>query len=153
MSTWQPQQILASGLLAAIGLGVAYISYTAQPAQAFLFPRIISTCFAILAIWTLGKALIGKAKAIEGLDRATLINLLPGIVIAFIYIFWAAKALGFYTATALAVFSILAFYDPAPGFKARTWIKRSLITVVFVAVMYGLFAMLLNVFTPRKILF
>lgn len=152
-SIWQSQHILASGLVAAVGVGVAYISYTAQPSQAFLFPRIISTCFAVLAIWTFGKALMGKTKVGNGLTRTTMIHLTPGVVVALVYIFWAAKALGFYTASALTFFVLLTLYDPAPHTEVRSWFKRSVITAVFIAVMYGLFAMLLNVYTPREIFF
>ena len=50
------QHIVASGLIAAVGIGVAYISYTSEPARAFLFPKIISTAFVVLALWTFGKA-------------------------------------------------------------------------------------------------
>lgn len=152
-SIWQVQHIMASGLVAAVGVGVAYISYTAQPSQAFLFPRIISTGFAGLAIWTFCKALIGKTKVGNGLDRTAVVNIAPGLLVALIYVFWAAKALGFYTASALAFFVLLTLYDPAPHNAARSWIKRSVITAGFVAVMYGLFAMLLNVFTPQEIFF
>ena len=37
------QHIVASGLVAAVGIWITYVSYTAEPAAAFLFPRIIST--------------------------------------------------------------------------------------------------------------
>lgn len=152
-SFWQTQHIVASGLVAGVGVFVAYLSYTGEPAQAFLFPKIISTLFAILAIWTFGKALVGKTKVGNGLNRTQLIRIGPGLAVALVYVFWAAKALGFYTATALAVFILLTLYDPAPHDEPRSWVKRAIITACFVAVMYGLFAMLLNVYTPQEILF
>jgi len=152
-SIWQSQHILASGFVAAIGVGVAYISYTAQPSQAFIFPRIISTCFAVLAIWTFGKAVMGRTKVGNGLDRTAVLRLGPGLIVALVYVFWAADTLGFYTATALAVFILLTLYDPAPHDEPRSWVRRAIVTAGFVAVMYGLFAMLLNVFTPQEILF
>lgn len=150
---WQTQHVVASGIVAAVGVGVAYISYTAQPAQAFLFPRLISTVFVVLALWTFGKAVIGKTKVGYGLNRTQMINIAPGLLVALVYIFWAAKGLGFYTATTIAFFILLTLYDPAPHNEARTWIKRVVITAGFLAVMYGLFAMLLKVFTPREIFF
>ena len=150
---WQSQHILASGLVAAVGVTVAYISYTAEPSRAFLFPRIISTLFAVLALWTFGKALIGKTKVGNGLDRTAVLRLGPGLIVALVYVFWAADTLGFYTATALAVFILLTLYDPAPHDEPRSWVRRAIVTAGFVAVMYGLFAMLLNVFTPQEILF
>ena len=43
------QHIVASGLVAVVGVWVAYVSYTQEPAAAFLFPRLISTVFVVLA--------------------------------------------------------------------------------------------------------
>ena len=147
------QHIVASGIVAIVGVWVAYLSYTQEPAAAFLFPRIISTVFAILAIWTFGKALLGKTKVGNGLDATAMKNIVPGLVTALIFAFWAAKFFGFYTASTIAFFILLSLYDPAPHNEAKTWIKRAAITAGYLAVMYGLFAMLLGVFTPREILF
>lgn len=147
------QHIIPSGIIFAVGCWIAWISYTQQPAEAFLFPRLISTVFVVLAAWTFGKALLGLSRVGTGVSRTMVINLVPGLVIALIYIFWAAKTFGFYTATTVAFFILLSLYDPAPHNEARTWVKRALITAGFIAVMYGLFAMLLKVYTPREILF
>lgn len=145
------QHILASGVIAGIGISVAYISFTQQPAEAFVFPRLIATVFAVLAIWTFVKAVLGRTKVGAGLSGQAMKNLAPGLIVTLIYAFWAAKELGFYTATTIAFFILISLYDPAPHTEAKTWIKRVLITAGFVAVMYGLFAVLLNVFTPREI--
>ena len=147
------QHIVASGLVAAVGVWVTYVSYTQQPADAFLFPRIISTVFVALALWTFGKALLGKTKVGAGLSRDAMRNILPGLVVALVYVFWAAKGLGFYTASTLAFFILVSLYDPAPHGAVKTWVKRALVTAGFLAVMYGLFAQLLGVFTPREIFF
>ena len=147
------QHIVASGVVAAVGLWVCAISWTQEPAAAFLFPRIVSTVFAALALWTFAKALMGRTKVGNGLSREALVNLAPGLAIALIYVFWAARALGFYTATAIAVLLIVSIYDPAPHGAIRSWIRRLAVTAGFVAVMYGLFWGLLGVFTPREALF
>ena len=144
------QHVVASGLVAAVGVWVCLLSWTQEPAAAFLFPRIVSTVFVVLALWTFLKALMGRTKVGNGLSRDALARLAPGLAIALVYIFWAARFLGFYTATALAVFLIVSLYDPAPHGAARSWVKRALVTAGFVAVMYGLFWMLLGVFTPRE---
>ncbi len=153
MSLPRLQHVIASGVVAAVGAWVAWISYTAQPAEAFLFPRLIATVFLVLALWTFGKACLGLTKVGGGLSGAQFARMLPGLVIALVYVFWAAKGLGFYTATAIAFFILLSLYDPAPHGSVRTWGKRVIITACFMAVMYGLFAKLLNVYTPREILF
>ena len=147
------QHIAASGLIAAIGLTVAYISFTQEPAEAFLFPRLISSVFAVLAIWTFVKAALGRSKVGDGLSGEAMKNLAPGLIVMVIYVFWAAKGLGFYTATATAFFILLSLYDPAPHGAIKSWGKRMLITAGFMVVMYGLFAQLLYVFTPREIFF
>lgn len=147
------QHIIASGVVAAVGIWVAFVSYTQEPADAFLFPRLISTAFVVLALWTFGKALLGRTKVGNGLSREAMRNILPGLIVALVYVFWAAKGLGFYTATTIAFFILLTLYDPAPLTDFKAWIKRVVITVGFLAVMYGLFAKLLTVFTPREIFF
>ena len=147
------QHIAASGLIAAIGLTVAYISFTQEPAEAFLFPRLISSVFAVLAIWTFVKAALGRSKVGDGLSGEAMKNLALGLIVMVIYVFWAAKGLGFYTATAIAFFILLSLYDPAPHSAIKSWGKRMLITAGFMVVMYGLFAQLLYVFTPREIFF
>jgi len=147
------QHILGSGLVFAVGIWVAWVSYTQQPAEAFLFPRLIASVFVVLAGWTFGKAVLGLSKVGSGISRAMFLNMVPGLAVMLVYVFWAAKALGFYTATAIGFFILLSLYDPAPHSEGRTWVKRVVITAVFVAVMYGLFAQLLSVYTPREILF
>lgn len=147
------QHIIPSGLIAAVALWVTWVSYTQQPAEAFLFPRLIASVFAVLALWTFGKALMGRSRVGDGISVQMIRNIAPGLVILLIYVFWAAKGLGFYTAATIGFFILLSIYDPAPNNEPRTWIKRAIITAGYVAVMYGLFALLLNVFTPKEILF
>ncbi|WP_187430905.1 hypothetical protein ROLI_009580 [Roseobacter fucihabitans] len=147
------QHIIGSGLVAAVGVWVTYVSYTQQPSEAFLFPRLIATVFVILALWTFFKACMGWTKVGNGITVTQFRNLAPGLIVALVYIFWMAKGLGFYTATAIAFFILLSLYDPAPHTALKSWLKRIIITAGFIAVMYGLFALLLKVFTPREILF
>lgn len=147
------QHIVPSGIVFVVGCWIAWISFTQQPADAFLFPRLISSAFVALAGWTFLKALLGWSKVGTGVSRQMAINLAPGLIVMLIYVFWLAKALGFYTATTLAFFVLLSLYDPAPHSAAKTWIKRAIITACFIAVMYGVFGMLLKVYTPREILF
>ncbi|NOD35751.1 MULTISPECIES: tripartite tricarboxylate transporter TctB family protein [unclassified Ruegeria] len=147
------QHVIGSGVVFAVGLWVTWVSYTQQPAEAFLFPRLIASVFVVLAGWTFGKAVMGLSKVGNGMTRTMFINMMPGLIVTLIYVFWAAKSLGFYTATAITFFALLSIYDPASHSEAKTWVKRGAITAIFVTVMYGLFAMLLNVYTPREILF
>ena len=147
------QHIIPSGIIAAIGLWVAYISFTQEPAQAFLFPRIIATIFVVLSLWAFGKALLGLSKVGSGVSWQMIRNMAPGLAVMAIYAFYAAKGLGFYTATAIAFFIAVSLYDPAPHNEVKSWTKRLLITAGFIAVMYFLFAEVLKVWTPKEILF
>ncbi len=147
------QHIIPSGIVAAVGLWVAYISFTQQPSEAFLFPRLIATIFVVLAIWTFIKALLGRSRTGVGISWEIIRNMAPGLLVALVYVFWAAKGLGFYTATTIAFFILLCLYDPAPHNALKSWGKRLIITACFMAVMYGLFAYLLKVYTPREIFF
>jgi hypothetical protein len=143
------QHRISSGIIAIVAAWVCWISFTQKPAEAFLFPRIIAAFFLILAVWTFIKAILGRSRIGNGLSMNAAKNMAPGVLIAGIHIFWAAKTLGFYAASTIAFFLLLSVYDPAPNNKPKTWIKRAVITIGFIAIMYALFAIVLKVYTPR----
>lgn len=141
---------LAIFMLASI---VTWLSFTQEPADAFLFPRVISVVFIILAAWNLVRAVTGMSKVGRGIPVDTLKNLAPGLAVMLLFVFFGAKHLGFYLASTLAFFAIYSFYDPASWSSTKDWIKRALVTAAFMAVIYALFAVVLQVHTPRGILF
>ena len=143
------QHIIPSGIIALVGIWVAYVSFTQQPAEAFLFPRLISVVFVALALWTFGKALLGWSKVGQGVSLDLAKTIAPGMILAIIYVFWGAKTLGFYTAATIAVFILITWYDGKPMAAISSWIRRILVTALIIAVLYGLFAQLLTVYTPR----
>lgn len=166
------QEFIPSTILTVIAIWVAWISYTSEPAASFLFPRIVATAFVVLAVSSLIAAIMGSTTGSKGISLQMFKNMVPGLIVAVIYIFWAAagnrgfkgfydgpigfyltKGLGFYTATTLATFAIISLYDPAPHNQVGTWVKRVIITSIFVGVMYLLFSSLLSVYTPRETLF
>ena len=63
------QYAIPAGLIALLGLWVAYVSYTQSPAAAFAFPRLVSAVFVVLAIWTFVKALREGADQDGGFTR------------------------------------------------------------------------------------
>ena len=132
-----------------IALTVGWLSFTREPAAAFLFPRIISVVFIVLAVWNFARAALGLARVGTGIDLATFLNLLPGVVVIGLYVMLGAKNLGFYTAGTLTFFVLYTIYDPAPLGSVRDWGKRILVTAIFMLVIYGLFALVLQVQTPR----
>ena len=84
------QHVIVSGIIALIGIWVTFISYTQQPSEAFLFPRLISSIFAALAIWTFIKALLKKTKIGNGMSYDNFLKLLPGLIVMITFIFFAA---------------------------------------------------------------
>ena len=83
------QHKLSSGFVACIAIIVCYISFTRQPTDAYLFPRVISVFFLGLALWTFIKALLGLSKVGNGLSLTMFKNMFPGILISSIYLFIA----------------------------------------------------------------
>ncbi len=132
---------------------VAWFSFTEEPAEAFLFPRIISVFFLGLALWNFARAALGLARVGEGVSRETAMNIVPGLIIALAFVFIAAESLGFYVSATIAFFLIYTIYDPSRLADGRAWIRRIVTTLLFMAVMYGLFSMLLQVQTPRGMFF
>lgn len=144
---------VASGAVLIVAAWVAYVSFTGEPVEAFLFPRIISVFMLALATWNFVRAITGVSKVGEGVSFVLARTIAPGLLIVLAYIFFFAKFLGFYTASTLTFIAIYAVYDPAPHNQINSWVKRIGTAVIFVAVMYGLFAMLLQVQTPRGLFF
>ena len=153
MNASQQQHIISSGIVMLVGLLVTWISFTQEPAEAFAFPRLIASFFTVLGLWNFLRAILGMAKVGEGFSAQSLRNILPGLALILVLVFFAAKFFGFYTASFLAFLCLYSLYDPASHLEAKTWLKRFLITVCFMAVIYTLFALLLQVQTPRGIMF
>ena len=48
---------------------VAYLSFSEEPAEAYLFPRVVSIVFIGLAIWNLTRALMGLSRVGGGISK------------------------------------------------------------------------------------
>lgn len=153
MTASRLQHTISSGVIFLIAAIVTYISFTQEPADAFLFPRLIAIFFIALAAWNFVRALTGVAKVGVGLDMVEFKNIIPGLIVMLVLVFFAAKMVGFYLSATIAFMLIFTLYDPAPLSDRKAWIKRLIVTVCFMTVMYCLFALLLKVQTPSGILF
>lgn len=153
MTASRLQHTISSGVVILVAAIVTYISFTQEPADAFLFPRLIAIFFVSLAAWNFVRAVTGVAKVGVGLNMNEFKNILPGLITMLVFVFFAAKMLGFYLASTIAFMIIFTLYDPAPLNDGKAWVKRLIVTVCFMAVMYCLFALLLKVQTPSGILF
>jgi hypothetical protein len=87
------QHAIPAGLIALVGLWVCFVSYTQTPAAAFAFPRLISTVFVVLALWTFFKALRDGAAQEGGFSRQEIARILPGLAVAAAYVFWGGQVL------------------------------------------------------------
>jgi len=145
-------RIASAGILA-VAAWVVYVSFTGEPVDAFLFPRIIATVMLALAAWNFFRAVTGVSKVGEGVSWVLARTIAPGIAVILIYILFASKFLGFYVASFVAFVSIFAIYDPAPHSSLGAWFKRIVTAFLFMAIIYGLFNLLLQVQTPRGAFF
>lgn len=145
--------LLPATLVLVLAVIVTWLSYTREPSDAFLFPRLISTVMIVLAVWNFLRALLGLAKVGDGLDSQTVRRVAPGAIVMIVLVYFAAKMLGFYVASYLAFLCVYSLYDPASHTAFRSWIKRLSITAAFMSVIYALFTLLLKVQTPRGLFF
>jgi hypothetical protein len=147
------QHLVPGALILLLALTVAWLSFTHEPSDAYLFPRLISSVMLLLAIWNFCRALFGLARVGDGLSVGAMARIAPGVLVMTVFVFFAAKMLGFYVASFAAFLCLYSLYDPAPHTAIASWIKRIVIAAVFMLVIYGLFTMLLKVQTPRGLYF
>ncbi len=102
MTASRLQHTISSGVILFVAAIVTYISFTQEPADAFLFPRLIAIFFISLAAWNFVRAVTSIAKVGVGLDMTEFKNIVPGLITRLVFVFFAAKALGFYFASTIA---------------------------------------------------
>lgn len=144
------EQSVPGLILVAAGIWLCMVSFTQQPAAAFTFPRLIAVLFIILSIIAVGQSMLSKDKSETSIPIHIWKNILPGLGVAAIYVFWASKTLGFYTAAAITMFILMLIYAPESYKNINNGVKLLVITAGFTTVMYLMFAVLLGVFTPRE---
>lgn len=146
------QQTIPSGLVLLLAIWITVISFDVEDPGPFLFPRLIALAMLALAAFSFQRALRGRSRTGTGLDRELLRNIAPGIALMLVYVFFAAEFLGFYVASFIAFLLLYTLYDPHGHADLSTWIRRLGISAGFIAVMYGLFALVLKVQAPQGIL-
>jgi len=147
------QHLVPAVAVLLLSIVVVWLSYTREPAGAFLFPRLISSVMLLLAIWNAARAALGLARVGSGVSRGELVTVLPGVLVTLVYVLFAAKGLGFYVASFITFIVLYALYDPAPHDRPASWLRRVLVAFGFMLVIYGLFTLLLKVQTPRGAFF
>ncbi len=153
MTARRIQHVVPATIVLGLALIVAWLSFTPESAGAFLFPRMISVFFVVLAGWNFARAAMGIARVGGGLGAGVLMNLLPGLAVMVILVFAAARGLGFYVGSTLAFFAVFTIYDPTPISDPKGWLRRIAVTLAFMTVIYLLFALVLRVQTPTGMFF
>ncbi len=151
MNTQRAQHLFPALCVLLLAGTVTFLSFTREPADAFLFPRMVSVVMLGLAIWNFYRAASGLSKVGSGFTVDLIKTIAPGLIVLVLYVFFAAKYLGFYLSSLITFFVLFSLYDPASHKEPRVWVKRLVISVVFMLVIYALFTLLLKVQTPRGI--
>lgn len=151
MNIQRAQHMFPATCVLLLAGSVAYLSFTREPVDSFLFPRLVSVVMLLLAVWNFVRAASGLSKVGSGLSLNTAKAITPGLIVLCIYVFFAAKYLGFYVSSLITFFLLFSLYDPASHTEWRVWVKRIVISVLFMLVIYALFTLLLKVQTPRGI--
>ncbi|KUO60743.1 MAG: hypothetical protein APF80_11645 [Alphaproteobacteria bacterium BRH_c36] len=143
------QQTIAAAIILALGLWVAFVSFSVSDPQPYLFPQLISVAMVGLAALALVRAARGANRTGAGMSLHQLRMIAPAIALMLAYVLIAIPTLGFYTAATLAFFTLYTLFDPSSHQKPSTWLVRIAVTVGFMALIYVVFAMGLRVQTPR----
>lgn len=143
-------RLLPGLLMLGLASAIAWASFSAGEPQAYLFPRLLSVVMLVLTLLNLAGE--WRRRGGYGLSGPMLWRMLPGFAVLLGLTAWAAQTIGFYVASFAAMFLIVCFYDPrrrSPGRFAR----HALVSLAFMAVLYLLFQQILQVQTPRGLLF
>ncbi|MGB0866944.1 MAG: tripartite tricarboxylate transporter permease, partial [Granulosicoccaceae bacterium] len=100
------QHCVSSALVLITAAVVTWLSMTQEPAEAFLFPRLIAVFFIGFAVWNFYRATTGLARVGDGVPLSMFSQMLPGLAVEAILVFIAAEALGFYVAGSIAFFLV-----------------------------------------------
>jgi len=149
MNTLRIQHLFPALLVLLLAATVAYLSFTEEPADSFLFPRLVSVVMLGLAVWNFIRAASGLSRVGAGISINMIKAILPGLIVIMVYVFFAAKYFGFYVSSLITYFVLFSLYDPASHKDVRVWVKRIVVSVLFMLVIYALFTLLLKVQTPR----
>lgn len=128
--------------VAAFAVFAVHASFTASPAEAYLFPRLSS---ALLALFCAANIALGfrRLPLAPPISAALCRKIAPGALIIFVYVACAELA-GFYPSSAAAFFA-LAWQYAEKG--KRVWVAPA--TALAMLLAYFLFSVLLQVQTPE----
>ncbi|NNC65058.1 MAG: hypothetical protein HKN84_09755 [Gammaproteobacteria bacterium] len=134
--------------IGALALGATLYALAGE-SEAYLFPRSIALAIGILGLMIAGSSLTGIIQPAAGGSRRWL-RVLPALAV-FVAARFVMEPLGFYVSAFAAFLTIVWIYAPEPA-SARAAATRVAISAAFIAAIFVLFSVLLNVQTPRGLL-
>lgn len=141
-----------AALLLSIALYAAAVS--AENAEAYLFPRLLALCMCLISAMMVAAVLVAKLEH-TGPPKPFIPwrRLWPALLIMIAFLI-VAQDLGFYTSSWVAFLILATIYAPGSTLAAGSTIRRRLvISLIFIGVLYSMFALLLRVQTPTGLLF
>ncbi len=135
-------------LTAAIVFAVACF-WNADP-EVYLFPRILAGLMLALGLIQLISAIRERTELSQEPDAGAIAwpALLPGLAVTVVFVL-SIETIGFYTGSFLAFLCIVLIYGKRNWNDRKALLYKSLIGLLFMLVLYGLFWKLLYVRTPE----
>ena len=133
-----------------ITLGLAYFTFS-PTGSGYLFPKIVAGFMVFLALLMVALTFIPKKSIIttDG-ERIPWGIVLPTLLILIGFLL-VAEWLGFFATSFIAFYTIVLIYTSGI-LNRRQYMKSAAISFVFIAVLYLIFVMLLNVQIPHGVL-
>lgn len=148
MNLLRSRQGISALTAAFFALGLLFVSFYKTDVEVYLFPRITAILIAILASVLMFNVLRDTSE--DDLHKQILVDwkiLLPGLVVGVVYVL-SLERLGFYFCSFIAYFVICAIYGKRGITDLKASLFKLMVTLLFMAVLYGLFWKLLHVRTP-----
>lgn len=150
-----PELATAFYSLAVAGL-FSFLSFYDTDAETYLFPRIIAIALlgfsVILLISNLYASQASLKHSVDQNKGNHFFKILPGLVIGFIYLTLMEPA-GFYACSFFVFLAFLLLYGKREMTDPKAFVKKVMVSIGFVFVLYLLFWQGLNVRTPTGWLF
>ena len=147
------QQLVATTVLLALALWIAYVSFRVNDPQPYLFPQLISIAMIGLVCITLLRTIRGANDAGRGFSLRQFGALVPAIALMLLYVIVLGPVLGYYIGATVTFFALYTLYDPEPHSDPLRWGIRLAVTLGFISIIYIVFALGLHVLTPRGLFF
>lgn len=125
-----------------------YISVTALPQDVAIFPKVILIIIGATSAPMIIKAITSPKERSQ--EKSFNLDLII-MILALMVTYYLLDILGFYVT--VTFFSIFTFIFIEKSYNKNSYIKGVILSFVIVSVLYALFNVLMNVTTPKGLLF